>query len=252
VLNHLLRDRETAWESAGESAVTALSPAAPLLCPERRRPGRRPMLQERRTLAEARTLLRHPVWRGRGVPRGDGLAVLLVPGVAAGDVPLTFLSRWLGRIGYRSYRSKVRLNVDGTQEAIDRLERRLALMAERAERPVAVIGQGHGGHLAKGVAIRRPDLVAGIVSLGCPHVSASTGSWPGLQAPFPADVPFTSIYSRTDGVVEWRACLDPAADQVEVRSSHFGMAVHPAVFREVGVRLAAMGRGTAKTPPPPP
>ena len=40
---------------------------------------------------------------------------------------------------------------------------------------------------------------------------------------FPPEVGFTALYSRTDGVVDWRACLDPAAEQIEVRASHVGM-----------------------------
>ena len=50
---------------------------------------------------------------------------------------------------------------------------------------------------------------------------------------------FISIYSESDGVVDWRACLDPAADRlVEVRTSHCGMAVHPSVWRAVAEALS--------------
>src|SRR3712207_623706 len=120
---------------------------------------------------------------------------------------------------------------------------------------------------------RRPDLVERIVTLGSPltdqfavhplvrvQVTAlgvlGTLGIPGLfgrgctdgdcceatrelaTAPFPADVGFTSVYSRTDGIVDWRACLDPAAEHVEVRASHVGMAVNAEVFAAVGAALA--------------
>jgi hypothetical protein len=67
--------------------------------------------------------------------------------------------------------------------------------------------------------------------------------WGALERPFPNDVGFVSIYSRTDGIVKWRSCLDPAAEQVEVRASHCGMAFNPEVYRAVaqtleGLRLA--------------
>jgi triacylglycerol lipase len=205
--------------------------------------GPRPVLDERRTVVEARTLLCHPVWRGTDLPRGDGLTVLLIPGFTVGDASLKLMSRWLGRMGYVTYRSKVHLNVDCTTATVDRLARRLELMAARGQRPVALVGQGLGGLLAKRVAIRRPDLVAGIVSLGSPHL-ASSGAHSSTacepQGTFPPDVPFTSIYSRSDGRVDWRACLDPRAEAVEVQSSHVGMAVHPAVYRIVGERLASI------------
>jgi hypothetical protein len=59
-----------------------------------------------------------------------------------------------------------------------------------------------------------------------------------VQAPFPDGVRFVSLYSRSDGIVDWRTCLDPAAQLVEVRGSHVGMAVNRSVFRAVGAALA--------------
>ncbi len=44
---------------------------------------------------------------------------------------------------------------------------------------------------------------------------------------------FTAIYSKRDGIVDWKACLDPAAQHVEVRTSHVGMAVDPIVMDHV-------------------
>ena len=47
-----------------------------------------------------------------------------------------------------------------------------------------------------------------------------------------------SVYSKSDGVVDWHACLDPAADRlVEMPTSHCGMAVHPSVWRAVAEAL---------------
>jgi triacylglycerol lipase len=67
---------------------------------------------------------------------------------------------------------------------------------------------------------------------------------------FPADVGFTALYSRTDGVVDWRACLDPAAEQIEVRASHLGMGLNAEVYAEVGHALGsfalAEGQGWAQ------
>ena len=45
------------------------------------------------------------------------------------------------------------------------------------------------------------------------------------------------MYSRSDGIVDWHACLDPAAQQVEVRASHCGMAVSSGVYRELSFAL---------------
>jgi hypothetical protein len=52
-----------------------------------------------------------------------------------------------------------------------------------------------------------------------------------LLAPLPAGVRAVSIYSRSDGIVAWEACLDPSAEHVEVESSHAGMSVNARVYR---------------------
>ena len=61
--------------------------------------------------------------------------------------------------------------------------------------------------------------------------------WADLVAPFPGEVSYLSIYSRTDGIVNHQSCLDPAARHLEVRSSHCGMAVNKHVFRAVLAEL---------------
>ncbi|SFO91148.1 hypothetical protein SAMN05660464_1506 [Geodermatophilus dictyosporus] len=238
------------------------------------------LLAAQRPWREAAALVRSPVWRGHGVPDGGGLPVLLVPGFLAGDPSLSLLDRWLRARGYRTCTSQIRVNVDCTGLAVERLERRLVELTDRAGRPAAIVGQSRGGLFAKLVAVRRPDLVRGIVTLGSPNVdhlainpvvaaqvrlvaALGTAGVPGLfrddcvrggcaddlaaelDRPFPAHVPYVSVYSRSDWVVDWHACLDPAADNVEVDSSHIGMSVHPEVYRLLGRRLAALAAPTA-------
>jgi triacylglycerol lipase len=59
-----------------------------------------------------------------------------------------------------------------------------------------------------------------------------------LAAPFPESVAFTSVYSKRDGVVDWHACLDPAAKPVEVRAGHVAMGYDPTTLRAVRRSLA--------------
>jgi hypothetical protein len=127
--------------------------------------------------------------------------------------------------------------------------------------------------IARGVAVRRPDLVSGIVTMGSPMLAPgahhrslthsvdvlirlSRAGVPGLMSeecvagacalqsfeesrqPVPAGIDFTAIYSRRDGIVDWRACIDPLAHAVEVSTSHIGMAVDPRVIDHV---VSALG-----------
>lgn len=217
---------------------------------------------------------------GRPVPAvdvasTDSVPVLLVPGFLSGDWGMTPLARHLRRAGYPTLTSGIAFNSGCSEALLSGLERRLSEVVSEVGRPVALVGQSRGGTLARMLAAKRPELVAGLITLGSPllHQLATTRmvirqvdvltrlnvrDWPWLisadclaggcaerssallAAPLPDGMPFTSIYSRSDGVVDWRACLDPAAEQVEVRSTHNGMGSDPAVRRWVLSRLAAL------------
>jgi triacylglycerol lipase len=191
---------------------------------------------------------------------------LLVPGFMAGDQSLAVLAGWLRRRGARTSAAGIRLNVDCAERAMTGIERRLALLVERAERPVVVIGQSRGGSLARVAAVRNPDLVSAVVMLGspvldplsvgpgvlrtvrsvarlgdlgvpwtfsseCKNGSCCESFRADLEGPIPGDVRAVAIYSRSDGIVSWQACLDRCAEHVEVDSSHTGMSVNVGVFR---------------------
>lgn len=242
---------------------------------------RPPLWREARVGLEAAALLRDPVLRGAGVPDGRGHPVLLIPGFLAGDGSLAVMARWLGRCGYRPSRAGMIANVDCSGAALARLERRLERLVAEGGRRASIVGQSRGGSLAKVLARRRPDLVCGIVTLGSPELEplavhplvrlqleavsrlGSLGAprlfkrscldgdccasfWVDLAAALPRGVGFVSVYSRTDGIVEWRACLAPGAEHVEVDASHIGMAVNPAVWRAVADALDRFRRTEAR------
>jgi triacylglycerol lipase len=215
----------------------------------------------------------------RGLPRHEE-PVILVPGFMAGDATLHAMSRTLRRRGFRTYRSHIHANVGCTLAAAAELETRIESIAIKRESRVRIVGHSLGGLLARGLAVRRPDLISGIVTMGSPmlapgahHVLLTAGvdmlvrlsraGVPGLMSEecvagtcarqsfhesresMPAGVSFTAVYSRRDGIVDWRACLDPEAHAVEVTASHVGMAVDPRVMDVVteALRLPAyLGR----------
>jgi triacylglycerol lipase len=242
---------------------------------------RPPIWREARVGLEAAALIRDPIFRGNGVADGRGRPVLLIPGFLAGDGSLAVMSDWLRRCGYRPSRAGMLANVDCSGAVLERLERRLERLVARRRDRAAIVGQSRGGGLAKVLATRRPDLVSGIVTLGSPQLDplavhpfvrlqlmavgglGSLGApglfkrscldgeccasfWEDLEAPLARGVGFVSVYSRTDGIVDWRACLAPQAEQVEVRGSHIGMAVNPAAWRAVADAVEAFGKNARR------
>ncbi len=239
----------------------------------------------RRRVAE-RSEQRNLPYVGRPSPHAVE-PVLLVPGFLAGDSSLTAMSLWLRRKGWRTYRSGIHVNVGCTQEVADRLERRVEAIALRRGRSVTIVGHSLGGMLARGLAARRPDLVAGIVTMGSPVLAPAAvhpvlawdagmltrlsragfggfmsqdcvagacarRSFEETNQPLDPAVGYTAVYSRRDGVVDWKACLDLAALQVEVRTSHCGMAFDPVVFDVVlealqGQQLSRASRLAARS-----
>jgi triacylglycerol lipase len=195
---------------------------------------------------------------------GDPYPVLLIPGFLAGDASLTVLAGWLRRRGHRVHRSGILINADCAGRELARLDDRL----REIDCPVIVIGQSRGGTLARALAARNPESVAALVTLGSPVLDPLAVSpavlrtvrsfarlgdigVPGvfssdcadgacctefnalLEAPLPPEMPTLAVHSRSDGIVDWRACLDPYAECVEIDGSHCGMAVNPKVYEEL-------------------
>ena len=248
-----------------------------------------PLWRESRIGLEAAALLRHPIHRGEGVAHAEGQPVLLIPGFLAGDDSLGLMTRWLRRTGHHTRKAGMRSNVDCSTLAVDRLEDRLEQMAEARGEKVAIIGQSRGGNFAKVLARRRPDLVSGIVTLGSPqrnpvaihplvraqvYAVGALGTlgarglfrhsclwgeccasfWEDLRGELPPGVGYVSVYSRTDGVVDWRACLDEGARHVEVSASHCGMAVNVGTYEALAqaleeFRAADRGRSRRRARP---
>jgi triacylglycerol lipase len=230
-------------------------------------------LREIRWQLELGRLLVDPVFRGGGVPRGDGRPVILMPGLGAGDQTLLVLAAWLRRIGYRPHMCGFVANVGCSDRAVARVERRLEAVHARHDRRVALIGHSRGGHYARALGHRRPELVSHVISIGAglrqmlavsyPTQTALRGIRAGVLqtgragssaclteacdcafghdfvAPFPADrVRLTSIYSKQDGVVRWQSALVAGADCVEVTGSHTGLIFNRKTYRAIAATLA--------------
>jgi triacylglycerol lipase len=233
-------------------AIVAASPTAPLW-------------GELRYSGELLRLLADGEIRARR-RHADAQPVLLIPGLLAGDASLTMMRHWLRRRGHRVSMSGIHANVDCAEQLVTRLQAQLQAFAANCGRPVVLIGQSRGGALARVLAVREPECVSRLVTLGSPVRDSLAVSAPVLRSvrwlarlgdlglpgilstsckdgaccgsfraelvgPLAEHVEAVAVHSRSDAIVDWRACLDPHAERVEIDSSHCGMSVHPAVYR---------------------
>jgi len=224
----------------------------------------------------AEVLLLHatPVYYGFGVPHGDDSGVVIIPGFLGTDLYLTELHGWLGRIGYRPYFSGIGINADCPNLLIQRhLNETIQRALAETGRKIHLIGHSLGGVIARSVAGARPKDIASVTTLASPirgtvanrtiiHAAEAirlrilrehgNGVLPrcytgrctcnfvnSLRREVPDSMVQTAIYTRHDGIVDWRYCMtkNPASD-FEVPGTHIGMAFNPAAYSIVADRLA--------------
>jgi pimeloyl-ACP methyl ester carboxylesterase len=151
-------------------------------------------------------------------------------------------------------------NIGGVARMRAALRDRLAAIHGESRRKVSIIGWSLGGVYARDLALQAPAMVRSVVTLGSPFANDVTAtnatrlyevlsgetveSFPELRSAISGDlpVPATSIYSRSDGVVNWHTCcLRPSdtAENIEIYlASHIGLGVNPAALWAVADRLA--------------
>jgi len=224
----------------------------------------------------AEVLLLHamPVYYGFGVPRGDGSGVVIIPGFLGTDLYLTELHGWLERIGYRPYFSGIGINADCPNLLIQRnVNATIKKALAETGRKIHLIGHSLGGVIARSIAGQRPKDVASVITLASPirgtvtnrtvlHAAEAVrlrilnehgaGVLPhcytgrctcnfidSLRRRMPNSMLQTAIYTRNDGIVDWRFCMttNPKHD-FEVSGTHIGMAFNSAAYSIVAQRLA--------------
>jgi pimeloyl-ACP methyl ester carboxylesterase len=198
------------------------------------------------------------------LPRGDGHAVMALPGFLATNSSTVPMRSLLTQLGYDAQGWDSGRNVRVNEELIDKLEAQLDRLYSDSGRPVSLIGWSLGGVLARELAKLNPEKVRLVVSLGSPitddrsHTNAARlfkffngsepekirdGQFKGLDVAPP--VPTTSILTKTDGIVHWHGSVqDPAksrghaSENIVVYASHCGLGVNPSVMIALADRLA--------------
>jgi triacylglycerol lipase len=233
-----------------------------------------PVWQEWLAGVELAFLQISPIYWGYGIPHGDGSAVVLVPGFLGTDLYLTQFAVWLRRIGYKAFYSGIPLNADCPNLLIERnLNTAIQQANESTKGKIHLVGHSLGGALARSAAAQMPERVASVITLGAPirgigarasvmraadmvrrqilerhgrgvlptcyTARCTCEFFQSLRRDFPKSVRQTAIYTKMDGILDWRVCRtgDPEVD-FEVSATHIGMAFSPLVYRIVAQRLA--------------
>lgn len=194
-------------------------------------------------------------------PHGDGRTVLVLPGFGADGLSTWPLRSFLRQRSYAVRDWGLGRNVQDVEETVERMRAVAVDARERSGRKVSLVGWSLGGYIAREVARDEPDAVASVVTFGSPVIGGPRYTTAALVADrqgwdleeierlvaerksVPLEVPVTAIYSRLDGVVDWRACIDDEdggpIEHVEVDATHLGLGFQAEVFRLVADRLAA-------------
>ena len=225
--------------------------------PALRPPGALHLLLESRALLEYAASVVATPWLRRA-PRGDGHAVLVLPGLGANDLSTAPLRRYLAALGYVAQPWGQGFNFGPRAGVLERCATTLQALAERHAAPVSLVGWSLGGVYARELAKLHLALTRCVVTLGTPFTGhpRATRAWrlyefasgqdahdeaQLAQVRIAPSVPTTSIFSRSDGIVAWRCSLNPAgplSENIEVPASHLGLGVNPMALYAVADRLA--------------
>jgi len=204
-------------------------------------------------------------------PSGDGHPVVIFPGLVSDRNSTAPLKDFCRKLGYTAYDWGKGVNT-GPQgdldEWINELASHVRELTSTHRQRMSLIGWSLGGIYAREVAKKLQGRVRQVITMGTPFGGTAERSdlewiygsndaqkpefdkWLRVRISSAPDVPTTSIYSRSDGVVDWQACLHDGkqgqTEDIEVDSSHFGLGWNPEVLSIIADRL-----GKRRKPAPP-
>jgi pimeloyl-ACP methyl ester carboxylesterase len=196
------------------------------------------------------------------LPRGDGHPVVIFPGLAANRHALGPLIRLCTRLGYAAcdWGRGINTGPRGDVSAwLDDLAGHVDALTAAHGRRASLVGSSLGGFYAREVAKRLDGRVRQVITVGTPFAGRAeftNAAWiyrkvcgrppvfdETLLARFrtPPDVPTTSVYSRSDGLVAWQACVQSGGgahtENIEVAGSHSGLTWNARVLAIIADRL---------------
>ena len=206
------------------------------------------------------------------LPKGDLHPVLLLPGFMASDDSTLLLRRYLLRMGYKPLPWSLGRNTGKLELFETKLTEKFSQLSDTYQDKISIIGQSLGGVYARDLAHRFPDKIRQVITLGSPFRAMTASatspivtelfkSQSGMSIEEMRDkladinthkspgVPTTAIFSKGDGIVNWRVCLEgdgQHTESIEVRGSHCGMGFNPLIYCIVADRLSLPLNGWKK------
>jgi Alpha/beta hydrolase family len=217
---------------------------------------------------------RMQVMNTMSLPQGDGHPVVIFPGLASNHASVAPLRDFCRKLGYTAYDWGMGVNTGpaGDVDAwIDQLATHVRKITSAHGQRMSLVGWSLGGICAREVAKKLEGHVRQVITIGTPfggEADQNNLGWiNGLssgrtskqekelmarlrRAP---DVPTTSIFSRSDGVVAWQACMHDGdqehTEDIEVDGSHCGLGWNPEVLSIVAERLGRPETDLGRAPP---
>jgi pimeloyl-ACP methyl ester carboxylesterase len=192
-------------------------------------------------------------------PRGQPHPVIVLPGLGADDRSTIAIRGFLESLGYQIHGWGRGRNVRAPDADISAVAAQIKKLRDDSGQKVSLVGWSRGGIIAREVARQIPAAVRMVITLGSPFAAPGASNvraiWKLLtgqkyepptperlsRLAQPIPVPSTSIYTRADGVVAWRACLEEEGaerENVEVNTTHIGLGFHAPALWVIADRLA--------------
>ncbi len=192
------------------------------------------------------------------LPKGDGHPVIVLPGFLASQFSTRPMRSLLKDLGYEPYDWGLGRNLRFNDHREAEMFAMLKRVYLRHGRKVSLVGWSLGGVFARELAKTRPEFVRQVITLGSPLSGPDSASSakrlferingkPSLEmqhrfktlgdAP---PVPTTSVYTKTDGIVDWRGSVQAKSAQtenIEIPASHLGIGVNPLAMYIIADRL---------------
>ncbi len=211
------------------------------------------VLLESRAIAEWSAML----WAYPFIPKqksNNNKPVLLMPPYLGNDRSTTFVRKYLKRVGFKTYKWELGVNMINSK-SIPKLVEKLEEIYDKHQEKVSLVGWSGGGIFGKIIANRYPEKVDQLITIGSPVWGLKDMKTPVIKSleflrgkklrernekfikelEHIPEIPITCIYTKTDGLIPWKHCLEAETYRKDIRNievfgSHCGLGANIGVL----------------------